>query len=146
MDAMIKKSIDFRESQEAEPHALWEYPCRALSQPVKVLSFDFMETVPANDMKAEGSMSLVRSGRCHGIVLWMEYQLTEDISVSTGLLEVSEEKGDCRWYPHSKQGIFFLNHVLELGPSSTQTYSSVSYQLTFSPKLGDIQMSFVPNS
>ncbi|XP_018421871.1 PREDICTED: protein arginine N-methyltransferase 7 [Nanorana parkeri] len=145
MDAMIKKSLDFRESQEAEPHALWEYPCRALSQPVKVMTFDFRKTIPVNDVKSEGSVSLVRSGRCHGVVLWMEYQLTEDISVSTGLLEVSNEKGYCQWYPHSKQGVFFLNSVLELGPSSTQTYSSVTYQLTFSPKLGDIEMNFLPN-
>ncbi|KAM5138864.1 protein arginine N-methyltransferase 7 [Mantella aurantiaca] len=146
MDAMIKKSLDFRESQEAEPHALWEYPCRSLSQPVKAMTFDFYGTVPDNDVTSEGSVSLVRPGRCHAVVLWMEYQLTEDISVSTGLLEVSKEKGDCQWYPHRKQGVFFLNSALELGQSSTQTFSSVTYQLTFSPKLGNIQMKFIPNS
>lgn len=26
-----------------------------------------------------------RSGQCHGVVLWMEYHLTEDITVSGGL-------------------------------------------------------------
>ncbi|XP_072278976.1 protein arginine N-methyltransferase 7 [Pyxicephalus adspersus] len=146
MDAMIKKSLDFRESQEAEPHALWEYPCRALSDAAKVMTFDFREPVPADDVKSEGSVSLVRSGRCHGVVLWMEYQLTEDISISTGLLDISKEKGYCQWYPHSKQGIFFLNSVLEQGWSSTQTYSSVTYQMTFHPKLGDIKMNFIANS
>ncbi|KAM9301559.1 protein arginine N-methyltransferase 7 [Gastrophryne carolinensis] len=145
MDKMIKKSLDFRESQEAEPHGLWEYPCRALSDPVKVMAFDFRETVPNADVTSEGSINLVRTGRCHGVVLWMEYQLTEDISVSTGLLDVSEEMGDCRWYPHSKQGVFFLNSVLELGPSSTNMCSAVTYKLTFCPKLGDIQMNFTPN-
>ncbi|XP_063801426.1 protein arginine N-methyltransferase 7 isoform X2 [Pseudophryne corroboree] len=94
MDEMIKKSLDFRESHEAEPHPLWEYPCRALSDPTKVMTFDFRETVPTDDMKAEGSMNLVRSGRCHGVVLWMEYKLTEDISVSTGLLRVDDETGN----------------------------------------------------
>lgn len=32
-----------------------------------------------------------RSGVGHGVVLWMAYQLTEDISVSTGLLQMSDE-------------------------------------------------------
>ncbi|XP_075045016.1 protein arginine N-methyltransferase 7 [Mixophyes fleayi] len=146
MDEMIKKSLDFRESQEAEPHPLWEYPCRALSDPTKVMTFDFRETVPTDDVKTEGSVNLVRPGMCHGVVLWMEYQLTEDISVSTGLLQVDDETGDCQWYPHSKQGIYFLSSLLDLRPGSSHSHSSVTYQLTFHPQLGDLRMSFTPDS
>ncbi|XP_068116847.1 protein arginine N-methyltransferase 7 [Hyperolius riggenbachi] len=142
MDEMIKKSLDFRELREAEPHALWEYPCRALSDPINAMTFNFQEAVPGDVMKSEGSVNLVRSGMCHGVVLWMEYQLTEDMRVSTGLLGVSEEEGDCQWYPHSKQGVFFLSSVTELEPSSMKPCTSVNYQLTFSPKHGDIQMNF----
>lgn len=33
-----------------------------------------------------------RTGRCHGVALWMEYHLTDDITVSTGLIRpVSEQ-------------------------------------------------------
>lgn len=33
-----------------------------------------------------------RRGRCHGVALWMEYSLTDDITVSMGLTEpVTEE-------------------------------------------------------
>lgn len=33
-----------------------------------------------------------RTGRCHGVALWMEYHLTDDITVSTGLIgPVSEQ-------------------------------------------------------
>lgn len=28
-----------------------------------------------------------RRGRCHGVALWMEYSLTDDITVSMGLTE-----------------------------------------------------------
>ncbi|KAJ7312024.1 hypothetical protein JRQ81_006354 [Phrynocephalus forsythii] len=48
MDEMIKKSLDFRESREAEPHPLWEYPCRSISDPLEVLTFNFQQTVPRN--------------------------------------------------------------------------------------------------
>ncbi|KAM8947509.1 protein arginine N-methyltransferase 7 [Pelodytes ibericus] len=146
MDDMIKNSLNFRESQEAEPHPLWEYPCRALSDPTKVMTFDFREPVPSEEMKSEGSMNLVRSGECHGVVLWMEYQLTEDVSVSTGLLGVSEEMGECEWSPHRKQGVYFFSSVLDPVPAPTHCSSSVNYLLTFSPKLGEIRMSFTPVS
>uniref|UniRef100_A0A8C5QGZ0 Protein arginine N-methyltransferase n=1 Tax=Leptobrachium leishanense TaxID=445787 RepID=A0A8C5QGZ0_9ANUR len=142
MDEMIKDSLNFRESQEAEPHPLWEYPCRALSDPTKVMTFDFREPVPTEDMKSEGSFNLVRSGESHGVVLWMEYQLTEDISLSTGLLCASEEVGECQWYPHSKQGVYFFSSVLDPQSAPTHGFKSVTYLLTFDPKLGDIRMCF----
>ncbi|CAN2389575.1 [myelin basic protein]-arginine N-methyltransferase activity [Pristimantis euphronides] len=146
MDEMIKKSLDFRESQEAEPHPLWEYPCRALSDAVKLITFDFQERVPTEDMKAEGSLHLVRSGVCHGVVLWMAYQLTEDISISMGLLQVSDETGSCEWYPHRKQGVYFFNSLGNLGSAPAVSQSSVTYQLTFNPQQGNIHMSFIPKS
>ncbi|KAM4017805.1 protein arginine N-methyltransferase 7 isoform 2-T5 [Anomaloglossus baeobatrachus] len=144
MDKMIKKSLDFHESQEAEPHPLWEYPCRALSDPTKVITFDFQNKVPTEDMKAEGSLNLVRSGVCHGVVLWMSYQLTENISTSTGLLEVSDETGNCQWYPHGKQAVYFFSSLWNLGLDPTDSQTSVTYQLTFKPQLGDVRMSFIP--
>ncbi|XP_073515406.1 protein arginine N-methyltransferase 7 [Phyllobates terribilis] len=146
MDKMIKKSLDFRESQEAEPHPLWEYPCRALSDPTKVITFDFQNKVPTEDMKAEGYLNLTRSGVCHGVVLWMSYQLTQNSSISTGLLEVSDETGRCQWYPHSKQAVYFFSSLWNLGPAATDSQSAVTYQLTFKPQLGDVRMSFIPQS
>ncbi|XP_075433044.1 protein arginine N-methyltransferase 7 isoform X2 [Ascaphus truei] len=142
LDEMIKNSLTFRESQEAEPHAMWEYPCRALSDPTKVMTFDFRETVPAEEVSCEGSLHLVRPGWCQGAVLWMEYQLTEEISVSTGLLQVAEETGDCQWYPHSKQGVYFLSSLLEPTPARSRCPRDLTYSLTFNPKTGCICMSF----
>lgn len=37
-------------------------------------------------------LPLSRKGKSHGAVLWMEYHLTADISVSTGLMQISNEK------------------------------------------------------
>ncbi|MEE6510667.1 hypothetical protein FKM82_030711 [Ascaphus truei] len=69
LDEMIKNSLTFRESQEAEPHAMWEYPCRALSDPTKVMTFDFRETVPAEEVSCEGSLHLVRTEQWTGVPL-----------------------------------------------------------------------------
>ncbi|XP_012926984.1 protein arginine N-methyltransferase 7 isoform X2 [Heterocephalus glaber] len=141
MDDMIKSALDFRESKEAEPHPLWEYPCRSLSEPQRILTFDFRQLVPQQPLRAEGTMELRRLGRSHGAVLWMEYHLTPDSTVSTGLLEPAEDKGDCCWNPHCKQAVYFLSPTLDpkmlLGSPR-----AVSYAVEFHPHSGDVTMQF----
>lgn len=71
----------------------------------------------------------------------MEYQLTPDSMVSTGLLNPAEDKGDCCWNPHCKQAVYFLSTTLDPrvpldGPRS------VSYAVEFHPLTGDITMEF----
>ncbi|XP_076988924.1 protein arginine N-methyltransferase 7 isoform X1 [Tamandua tetradactyla] len=140
MDDMIKHALDFRESKEAEPHPLWEYPCRSLSKPQQVLIFDFRQPVPQQLVHAEGSIELRRSGRNHGAVLWMDYHLTPDSTVSTGLLKPADE-GDCCWNPHCKQAVYFFNPTLDprVAPGGPQM---VTYAVEFNPHTGDISLDF----
>lgn len=141
MDDMIKHSLDFRESREAEPQPLWEYPCRSLSEPRQILTFDFQQPIPQQPMQSRGVMELRRPGKSHGAVLWMEYQLTPDSTVSTGLMNPAEDKGDCCWNPHCKQAVYFLSATLD--PSvPLDGPQSVSYAVEFHPLTGDITMEF----
>ncbi|NWW90972.1 ANM7 methyltransferase, partial [Rhynochetos jubatus] len=141
MDDMIKNSLNFRESKEAEPHPLWEYPCKSLSDPEEVLTFDFRKTVPQHCLSTEGSVNLLRKGKSHGAVLWMEYHLAADISVSTGLMQISNEKGNCEWNPHCKQAVYFFSSVIESEPLSDLP-SAVTYAMNFDTKTGEIAMDF----
>ncbi|KAM4801403.1 protein arginine N-methyltransferase 7 isoform X2 [Urocitellus parryii] len=142
MDDMIKSALDFRESKEAEPHPLWEYPCRSLSEPQRLLTFDFRQPVPQQPVCAEGSMELRRPGRSHGIVLWMEYHLTPDSTVSTGLLEPVKDKGNCCWNPHCKQAVYFLSPTLDPRVPLLGSPRAVTYTVEFHPNTGDITMEF----
>lgn len=139
MDEMIQRSLDFRESWEAEPHPLWEYPCRALSKPRPVMTFDFTQCVPEQPINSQGTVPLTGRGCCHGVVLWMEYQLTEDITVSMGLTKPVDEEGSCEWNPHRKQGVFFFRSAPEIAGDGRE---DLSYSLTFEPHTGDIKMDF----
>ncbi|NWX75635.1 ANM7 methyltransferase, partial [Alca torda] len=141
MDDMIKNSLNFRESKEAEPHPLWEYPCKSLSDPQEVLTFDFRKTVPEYSLSAEGSVNLLRKGRSHGAVLWMEYHLAADISVNTGLMQISNEKGNCEWNPHCKQAVYFFSSVIE-SETLSDLPSAVTYAINFNTKTGEIAMDF----
>ncbi|OXB53186.1 hypothetical protein ASZ78_001297 [Callipepla squamata] len=141
MDDMIKNSLNFRESKEAEPHPLWEYPCKSLSDPQEVLLFDFRKTVPQHCLSTEGSVNLLRKGKSHGAVLWMEYHLTADISVSTGLMQISNEKGNCEWNPHCKQAVYFFSSVIE-SETLAVLPTAVTYAINFDTKTGEIAMDF----
>ncbi|KAH0619498.1 hypothetical protein JD844_000160 [Phrynosoma platyrhinos] len=141
MDEMIKNSLDFRESREAEPHPLWEYPCKSLSDPVEVFTFDFQQTVPEHVIRKEGHINLARIGKSHGAVLWMEYQLVPSLIISTGLVQVSDEKGYCQWTPHCKQAVYFFRSVIE-PESLINNPSTVAYTVSFNPKTGEVGMDF----
>lgn len=112
-------------------------------------------------------LACFRSGRCHGVALWMEYNLTSDITVSAGLIgPISEQvmlfnklkqlctlscgfiltislasspQGDCEWSRHRKQGVYFLRSAWD---SSGDSRAAMSYSFTFEPSLGDIKMDF----
>uniref|UniRef100_A0A3B4TDD7 Protein arginine N-methyltransferase n=1 Tax=Seriola dumerili TaxID=41447 RepID=A0A3B4TDD7_SERDU len=135
MDEMVQQSLDFRESREAEPHPLWEYPCRALTQSTAIMTFDFTQCVPQQPISSLGLLI----GCCHGVALWMEYHLTNDITVSAGLIGPISEQGDCEWSRHRKQGVYFFRSPWE---SSGDGRAAVSYSFTFEPSSGDIKMDF----
>uniref|UniRef100_A0A1A8DDB6 Protein arginine N-methyltransferase n=1 Tax=Nothobranchius kadleci TaxID=1051664 RepID=A0A1A8DDB6_NOTKA len=139
MDEMVQRSLDFRESREAEPHPLWEYPCRALTQSTAAMTFDFTRCVPQQPISSQGSLPFIRAGCCHGVALWMEYHLTDDITVSAGLTKPISDQGDCEWSRHRKQGVYFLRPAWE---SSGDGRAALSYSFTFEPSLGDIKMDF----
>uniref|UniRef100_A0A3P9CFC7 Protein arginine N-methyltransferase n=1 Tax=Maylandia zebra TaxID=106582 RepID=A0A3P9CFC7_9CICH len=139
MDEMVQRSLDFRESREAEPHPLWEYPCRALTQSTATMTFDFTQCLPQQPISSQGLLSFIREGRCHGVALWMEYHLTDDITVSAGLNGPINEQGDCEWSRHRKQGVYFFGSPWEI---SGDGRAAVSYSFTFEPSLGDIRMDF----
>ncbi|XP_013910107.1 PREDICTED: protein arginine N-methyltransferase 7 [Thamnophis sirtalis] len=141
MDDMIKNSLDFRESREAEPHPLWEYPCRSTSDPLRVLTFDFQQAIPQHPLTEEGILNLSRCAKSHGAVLWMEYHLAPNISISTGLVQDSNEKDYCQWTPHCKQAVYFFNAALEPN-SPVSAASAVAYAVSFNPATGEVNMDF----
>ena len=62
----------------------------------ELLTFDLTNSVPEKaTLKVEGEIALNDLNKpCHGVVLWMDYHLTETLSSSGGLLKVRErEKG-----------------------------------------------------
>ena len=142
MDSMIERALEKKEYHEAEPHALWEYPCHILTAPVKVMTFDLEKLVPDHNICSRGVMTFAedsRSGACHGVVLWMEYDLDADHTLSTGLLSQGCEDGppSSQWSMHHKQAVYLFKRPIAL--SNKQV---ICYDVTFLSERGDITMNF----
>ena len=71
------------------------------------MNFDLTCPVPENTtLSVNGSMMLnTLNETCHGVVLWMDYQLTDEIASTTGLLKVK---------PHIVSDVFFFLTLFHL--------------------------------
>lgn len=43
-----------------EPHHLWEYPSRALTEEFTIMKFDFTSNIPSQKMTSEGNVNIKR--------------------------------------------------------------------------------------
>lgn len=141
MDDMISEAMETEDYHEAEPHALWEYPNTLLTAPKQVLTFDFTGPVPLKEMSATGSVELNIDGICHGVVLWMEYDLDANTTLSTGLVKTG--CSDEEWNMHYKQGVFFLRKPL---CAMDETKPIIQYEISFIPQTRGVRMKFKPDS
>lgn len=78
------------EGIEAEPHHVWEYPSYPRSDILTLMTFDLSAAIHGRShIHREGSIPLTELALpCHGVVMWMDYVLTAEHTVTTGLLEV----------------------------------------------------------
>ena len=78
-------------SRSSSPWSRWSARDRCLSPGRKLASFSRL--MPSREfVLIQPDCVGFRSGCCHGVALWMEYHLTDDITVSTGLVgPISEQ-------------------------------------------------------
>lgn len=141
MDNMIDKALQVKEYHEPEPHALWEYGNQLVTAPTAVMTFNLEETVPERNIEVAGAVkfdSNTASTHCHGIAMWMEYELVEDLYLSTGLRRNTKKdsvSATPEWSRHYKQGVFLLKQPHCVDHSKRE---SISYKLAFHPETGEV--------
>jgi hypothetical protein len=138
---------------EPEMHPLWEYPTYPRSKVYTLMNFDLAAPVPSTPIRVGGVMELThpplpsgngggrgREGRCNGVVLWMDYQLTDQITTTTGLTKAPGGPNErlC-WDSTSKQAVHFLSPDCALGTSHLHKLNYVSEFITAS---GELRFSF----
>ncbi|XP_017111566.1 protein arginine N-methyltransferase 7 [Drosophila elegans] len=135
-DQMVERSAEQAVSLvEAQP--LWEYPCRALSEPQEVLNVEFSNF--SNEHSLKGSIELKHPGTCNGVALWVDWQLVDDSSpkstVSSGPSEPVIPGAFVKWDMFVRQGVHFPR-------KSKEAVTHVEWSTDFKPLLGELNFSF----
>lgn len=120
-----------------EPQSLWEYPGIALSLPLTFFEFDFNDDIPKEKIKKQGEIQLQFAGRCDGVALWMEYNLSKDYSLSFGPTETVVAGQYITWDLYEKQGV----HLFRT-PSNVNVGNLMFYDSEFDPHEAEINFHF----
>ena len=138
-DEIIEAASDASDSN-VEPQPLWEYPCKALASPHKVLELDMRGRVSETAMSYSGEVALSAKAsglNINGMALWMDFYLDEETKVSGGPVSPVQVGHGVEWDMDMRQGAhFFKRHV------KVDSARAVGYVVNFLPDEGDFSFSF----
>ncbi|XP_072013956.1 protein arginine N-methyltransferase 7-like [Amphiura filiformis] len=138
-DNIVQRSSELSDA-DTEPQPLWEYPGKALTHDFDLMTFDFTKPMPATNAVECGQVPFKWGGTCHGIVLWMDYHLDENTTVSTGLQHrVKNSSRALHWDRHSKQGVQFIKTNPRVEGNEME---ALEFEVTFNPTHGNVHFEF----
>lgn len=143
-DKLIEHSSSISDSS-VEAHPLWEYPCRALTRPFQILNFTFGKDISDCLMHKDGEITCESPGICHGVVMWVDWDLDGNPkhSITTGPVEMVNVGERVKWDMHTRQGVYFLQDFL---PVDLQADNCViSYSVKFLPHSEGLSFLFSAN-
>ncbi|XP_065333722.1 protein arginine N-methyltransferase 7 [Cloeon dipterum] len=125
-DELIMKSI-VECDEPVEPQPLWEYETICLGKPINILNLDFADKSESLDNSDSGAF--LTNGTCHGFALWMEWNLTKNITTSTGgPLEPPKPNEKVQWDKFTRQGVYFCDGEFKVSPDDFYRFN-VSHEV-----------------
>ncbi|UJR30460.1 hypothetical protein I4U23_017993 [Adineta vaga] len=94
-----------------EPQSLFEYSSKkpTLSPIIDLIEIDFQKNYQDKIEKNHFDIPITADGICNGIAFWIDYQLEENLWLTTGI----ENENDS-WVNYSKQGVHLLLKPLKI--------------------------------
>ncbi|XP_043198257.1 protein arginine N-methyltransferase 7-like [Amphibalanus amphitrite] len=141
-DDLIESACQVADS-ECEPHPLWEYPCRALTEPLSLATFDLAGGAPA-DLQSTTNMEITAPGSCNGVALWMEWILDPagQQRLTTGPLQAPRPGQQIVWDRYARQAAHLIREPRPVAPGADR----LRCQFSFTAKTGDLQVKFAVES
>lgn len=90
-------------SPEAQP--LWEYPCKALSDPITILRWNSEQCFKPIKEKSHFQLDKLTKEALNGIAFWVEYTMFPGIEISTGPIESTQIGNYITWDRCERQGV-----------------------------------------
>lgn len=121
-----------------EPQPLWEYPCRALSSPKVLASFNLNESVEPQETTCR--LTCLAPGKLHSIIVWLVWVLEKErgISISTGPIIEPIPGQRVIWDMHTRQGVFFFDEPRDIKPGQ-----EIQMDFKFDSKNGSFLFDFL---
>ncbi len=136
----FQSAIDSSDAQ-VEPHPLWEYPSRALSTAVKIMTVDLttLSRETSEILKVNGTIDIPVAGKLNGIALWVDWQLDENTTVSGGPVTPVTLNQNVHWDAHSKQAVYFLKNPINLSDNDGK---ALHYEISLSLETYELKLHF----
>ena len=85
-------------------------------------------------------------GWVHGVVVWMDFHLNKELTISTGLVSPPPppRQSQCKlqWDPYTKQAVHLLRTPIKVDNSKEGQKWRLRYKIVFRPSSGDFEFEF----
>jgi len=124
-----------------EPHPVWEYPCRPLSQVHEIFFYDEQSQNLENNFETKVDMPLVfGAGELNGVVIWQKVDYDETdvcMSLNTGLVGEVIKGEPLVWSENYKQAVHIMDKMIGCEGSE-----NVECRVSFNAGLGKFDVRF----
>lgn len=120
-----------------EPQPLWEYPCKALSEPKSVMRWSSEDYSKPMTEITNLVATKQANDEVHGIAFWVEYTMLPGIKISTGPVKSPQIGKYIAWDRCERQGV----HLYDVEPTTTNLHCDVQ----FNPESAEVYFSFLKN-
>lgn len=142
-DELIELSSD-KVDENVEPQPLWEYPCKAVSEPQVLLKTDLAYMLHQSDeLQKDTVLHVDKHEPCNGLALWADFSFGEDW-ISTGPTKEVLVGKKILWDFYTRQGVHLIKHPKLANIQGDAEYT-VKVAVDFKVNTGDLKFSFRPS-
>ncbi|XP_011504420.1 PREDICTED: protein arginine N-methyltransferase 7 [Ceratosolen solmsi marchali] len=134
----LVQSSSVKTDSPVEAQPLWEYPGKSLSLPFTIAEFNFNDDVYKQiRINSFQEIPFIIDGVCNGIAIWVNWDLDDDIVVTSGPIEEIIPGSRISWDPYTRQGVQLFSETVHVTNKSILMSS-----FNFNPEEGRIQFNF----
>ena len=135
----LQDAIDDSDPQ-VEPHYLWEYPSRALSAAVRLITLDLTGPPMTENLSIKTRVDIPVAGVLNGVALWVDWELDGENTISGGPAGPIKLSHYPQWVLHSKQAVYFFKKPVALAEICNE--QMLNCQVDFVPDTFELKFHF----
>ena len=78
----------------------------------------------------------------NAVVVWMDFNLSKDLTIGTGLTAPPKDSQHLQWDPYTKQAVHLLRTPIKVDNTKEGQKWRLRYKTVFRPSTGDFEFEF----